>query len=245
MAIELDALATQLRTTFVLDASGRIERENDPDRSPGPRFWLAGCASGNVVGVRADVPEAAAVEVLALAATEAPFHAPGARPRHFDRYVELLSHRGRAPEPEFGLLYSFPHGVTHASAVALVDSESDEGERLLETLARDGMPEGLRAMGFGDVSEFWAPWCVALHEGQAVSVAFAARLSEGGAEIGVATATAWRGRGYATAAAARWSALPSLRSRRLFYGTTQANASSQRVAARLGLRPLGANLRLG
>jgi len=89
-----------------------------------------------------------------------------------------------------------------------------------------------------------APWCVALHDRQVASVAFAARLSKAGAEIGVATAPEMRGRGYAATAVARWSRLRSLRSRALFYSTDQTNGSSQRVAARLGLRFLGASVRL-
>jgi hypothetical protein len=53
-------LAIDFRTLFVLAPGGRIERENDPDHSPGPRFWLAGCASGNVSGDRFDVSEGVA-----------------------------------------------------------------------------------------------------------------------------------------------------------------------------------------
>ncbi|MCI0391566.1 MAG: GNAT family N-acetyltransferase [Acidobacteria bacterium] len=76
------------------------------------------------------------------------------------------------------------------------------------------------------------------------SVVFAARLSKAGAEIGVATAPEMRGRGYAATAVARWSRLRSLRSRALFYSMVQTNGSSQRVTARLGLRSMGASLRL-
>ena len=35
-------LATQLRTLFVLTCTVRIDCENDPERSRGPRLWLAG-----------------------------------------------------------------------------------------------------------------------------------------------------------------------------------------------------------
>ncbi|HEU4534526.1 MAG TPA: hypothetical protein VFS00_10425, partial [Polyangiaceae bacterium] len=229
---------------FLTSASGRIERENDPDRSPGPRFWLAGCAAGNVFGVGAGVPERDAEELLALAATEPPWRAPRDRPRYFERYLALLARGGDVPRSAAGLLYALPHRATDEPAVALVDSESDEGRRLYDTLAREGLPVGLLKLGFRDVSEFWAPWCAALHDGRPASVAFAARLSDAGAEVGVATAVGLRGRGYAAAATARWASLPSLRSRQLFYGTDQENASSQKVAARLGLRLVGPNLRL-
>ncbi|KGM34436.1 GNAT family acetyltraansferase, partial [Inquilinus limosus MP06] len=52
MADDIGRLAIQLGTLFRLTAGGRIEGENDPDRSPGPRLWLAGCAAGTVFAVR-------------------------------------------------------------------------------------------------------------------------------------------------------------------------------------------------
>jgi RimJ/RimL family protein N-acetyltransferase len=143
-----------------------------------------------------------------------------------------------------GVIYELPNDLEYEPDAPLIDSESDKGERLYAYLSIHGMPSGLSDMGFRDVSDFWAPWCVALHDGQVASVAFAARLSKSGAEIGVTTAPAFRGRGYAAAAAARWSRLQSLQSRALFYSTDQTNGSSRRVAARLGLRFLGASLRL-
>ena len=110
--------------------------------------------------------------------------------------------------------------------------------------ATDGIPEAWFDLGFHGVADFWPPWCVALREGQIASIAFAARLGDTGAELGVATVHAHRGRGYAAAATAGWSRLESLRSRALFYSTDQINLSSKRVMARLRLRLLGASLRL-
>jgi RimJ/RimL family protein N-acetyltransferase len=104
------------------------------------------------------------------------------------------------------------------------------------------VPAGFAEMGFVDVSDFWDPWCVALQDGEVASVAFAARLSETGASLGLATQPEFRGKGYAAAATAGWTRAPALRSRALFYGTDPTNISSRRVAARLGLRFLGASL---
>ena len=63
-----------------------------------------------------------------------------------------------------------------------------------------------------------------------------------GAEVGIVTVPALRGRGYATAATAGWASLPALRRRVLFYSALQTNVSSRRVAERLGLRFLGGSL---
>jgi len=81
-------------------------------------------------------------------------------------------------------------------------------------------------------------------EGEEIAaIAIAARLGEKGAEVGVYTFSNFRGRGLAAAVTASWSAMRSLDGRALFYSTSRSNRSSQRVAARLGLRLIGASVR--
>jgi hypothetical protein len=237
-------LATQLRTLFILTSTGRIDCENDPDRSPGPRLWLAGCALANVAAVRSDVADEVAAEITGLAATEPAFTAVDTPPRYLDRYVDLLSRDAPVPQKTSGSIYELPHRMRFKSAVELIDGESQEGQRLEGHLSDHGMPYGLRELGFRSASDLWRPWCIVRVHDELVSVAFAARLSEIGAELGVATVKASRGRGYAAAAVAGWSRLSTLQSRKLFYSTEASNIASQRVIARLGLRHLGATLRL-
>jgi GNAT acetyltransferase len=244
MMSDIELLSIQFQTLFLTTGSGRIERENDPDHSSGPGLWLAGCASGNVAGLRFDVTDDLAAEIMALVVKEPPFFTEDVRPQYLDRYIELLSREGAVRKQSLGVIYELPNDLKYGPDVPLIDSESDEWERLCASLSVDGMPAGLLDMGFRDVSDFWAPWCVALHNGRVASVAFAARLSKAGAEIGVATAPEMRGRGYAAAAVAGWSRLQSLKSLALFYSTDQTNGSSQRVAARLRLRLMGASLRI-
>jgi hypothetical protein len=244
MMSDIELLWIQFQTLFLTTESGRIDRENDPDHSPGPRLYLAGCVSGNVAGLRSDVTDDLAAEIMSFVAKEPPFFTRDGHPQYLDRYTGLLSQESAVRKQSLGVIYELPNDLEYRHAVPLIDSESDEGERLHAHLSINGMPAGLMDMGFRDVSHFWAPWCVVMHDGQVASVAFAARLSKSSAEIGVATAPAFRGRGYAAAAAARWSRLQSLQSRALFYSADQTNRSSQRVAARLGLRFLGASLRI-
>jgi hypothetical protein len=227
MTSDAELLAIQFQTAFVFERSGRISTTNDPDRSPAPRFVLFGCASGNIYGVGADVTDGIAAQLMGFAATEPPFIDPCGASRHLDRYIELLS-----------------RDVAYQHDVRLICSDSVEGQGLCATLAAQGVPAGLAKMGFVDVSEFWDPWCVALRHGEVASVAFAARLSETGAGLGLATSPGLRGRGYAAAATAGWTRMPALRSRALFYSTDQTNISSQRVVVRLGLPFLGASLEL-
>jgi GNAT acetyltransferase-like protein len=235
-------LGIDYRTLFRLDDDGRIERENDPDGSPGPRFWLAGCADGNIFGMRADVPDDLTAALEDLADDEPPFIHP-AVPKHLERYLSLFGADGSAAH-NFGLIYDLPHALSYESKARLIGSDSEEGRGLMRSWAADGVPEGLFELGFRKIADFWTPWCAAAIDDEIASIAFAARLSDIGAELGLATAKAYRGRGLGAAATAGWSRLPMLRSRTLFYSTDRDNVSSQRVTARLGLRLRGASLRI-
>jgi hypothetical protein len=185
-------LAIQYRTLFLVGDTGRIERENDPDRSPGPRFWLAGCVSGNISGVRSDVADDVAAEIAALVATEPPFADLTSPPTHLDRYIDLLARDAAAPREMRGLIYELPHYLQHESRVRLIDDESNEGRCLHQFFSIHGLPDGFAELGFRSISDLWRPWCVALVNGEVASVAFAARISETGAELGVTTAKAFR-----------------------------------------------------
>jgi hypothetical protein len=237
-------LAIQFKTAYVFADSGRISTTNDPDRSPAPRFALLGCTSGNAYGVRLDVTDSVTFQLMGLAASEPPFIAQSGASRHLGRYIELLTHDALVPRCRLGLTYLLPNDIGYQHGVQLISSDSAEGQAFRARLAANGMPAGLAEMGFVDVSELWDPWCVALHDGEAASVAFAARLSAAGAGLGLATAPKLRGKGYAAAATAGWARMPALRSRALFYNTERTNISSRRVVARLGLRFLGASLEL-
>jgi hypothetical protein len=243
MLLGTDWLNIDYRTLFRLRADGRIARENDPDCSPGPRFWLGGCAEGNIFGVRADMPDDVTAELESLAAAEPPFAHP-ATPRYLERYLAVLARHHPVAHHNLGLIYELPHSLSCMRPAHLIGSDTDEGRDLMLALSTGGMPESLCELGFRNVADFWPPWCVAIVDGEIASIAFSARLSEVGAELGVATAKALRGRGLAAAATAVWSRLPSLQTHTLFYSTDRGNISSQRVTTRLGLLLRGASLRI-
>ena len=238
MAAGIERLQVQRRTGFVLDAHGRLLAVNSPDRARPPRFVLAGCVSGNLASVSAELDEATADGLLALAAGEPSFCRLGDAPRHLQRYLDLL----QTAQAELELDHEMTRPELPGVETALVASDTSEGAALLESLRRKGMPAGLFNMGFVDVGEFWNPWCAALVEGEVASIAFAARLSSDGAAVGVATAPLFRRCGLAAAAVAGWTRLPGLKGRRLFYSTRTSNTTSRSVAARLGLTPFGLTL---
>jgi RimJ/RimL family protein N-acetyltransferase len=123
------------------------------------------------------------------------------------------------------------------SDVAIARSDSGEAAPL-----RNRPPDGAN---WGD--EEWralldgalGPWAFAMAEGEVVSICHCARLWERGAEAGVWTHPDHRRRGYAAAVTAAWAALAATDGRELFYSTSADNDASQRVAARLKLRPTG------
>ena len=175
-------LSIQHSTCFLTTESGRIERENDPDHSAGPLLRLAGCAAGNIFALRSDIADGVAAELAALLSAEPPFVTPGTSPLHLDRYIELLSLDAKVPGPQLGLLYELPRSLENTSGVTLVSSDSGDGRDMQARLSTDGMPDSLVRLGFLSASDLWLPWCMALHNQQIASIAFAARLSPAGAD---------------------------------------------------------------
>ena len=240
---DLRLLAANVATNFVLSGD-RIESENDPDRSVGPRVFVGGCANGNIVRVHRDLSGAAARAVADCIASEAPWPNPRIAPRFLEEISAILAHESPVESATPGLIYQLPHGRAPVSDVKIVRSETRAGETMLARLAEKGMPRTLVKAGFAGVGDLWAPWCAALEGEEIAAVGFAARLGPLGAEIGLFTVPAYRGRGLATLLTAVWSSLDSLEDRDLFYSTLTTNRASVRVAERLGLRRLGAGVRI-
>jgi len=186
-----------------------------------------------------------AQQITTLVEREPPFAELGTRPLFIERYQELLGLNSPVPERSYAQIHHLPRGLSFEHHATIVKQGTAEGDKLFAELKRHGLPAAWRAMGFADVSHFWEPWCVAMVRGDIAAIAFAARLGESGAEIGVATLPAFRGRKLAPAVTAGWSSLPQLVTRALFYSTTRDNSASQHVIARLGLPLVGVSVRLG
>lgn len=236
---DLKLLDIQAATLFELTEAGRLRHVNSPNRSPAPRMWMGGSRNGNIVRIRADVGDETADAIEAFVEREPPLIEAHGLPVHTNEYTELLGTEAPVEEVTSGMTFAFPASLEYEHDAPVVRSCTPEGARLLARLQLQGMPEDLVEMRFVDTREFWPPWCVALDEGRIVSVAFTARLSPVGAEVGITTVPGSRGRGFAAAATAAWSSLPSLKGRVLFYSCDADNVSSRRVAARLGLDFIG------
>jgi predicted GNAT family acetyltransferase len=81
-------------------------------------------------------------------------------------------------------------------------------------------------------------------DGRTVSVCNTARFTARAAEAGLATAEKFRGRGYGPRVTAAWAAAVRAEGRIPLYSTWWANAASQAVARKLGLRQYAVDLHI-
>jgi hypothetical protein len=236
---DLEILDIHGQTAFTFDAQGRMIHESAPNRSPGRRFSFAGCRDGNLAVVRADVAEPVARELVHLVASEPPLANPESEPAHLEEYRGLLQAEAAAAiEHYHGLLWVFPDTLKYQVPIELVLSGTREAGRLLRGLG-GSMPASLIEIGFRTPEDLWEPWCIAMADGQIASIAETVRTGPAGAEVGVDTALAFRGQGFGAAVTAGWSQHPGISQVMRFYSTGRENASSGRLAERLGLRFLG------
>jgi hypothetical protein len=241
-------------TIFAMSSSGRIQRQNDPDLSSGPRLFFAGCPQGNIAHVRDDVEDEIAGRLLAIAADEPPWRDPWVLPQSIGKLLDVFSNNApfaTGPASRIPLnvgtsvIYQLPHHLKYQHAANIVRSDSVEGAQMVARFNQRGMPQPMLDAGFKSVADLWEPWCIAIEGEEVAAIAFAARLGAVGAEIGVYTFPNFRSRGFAAAVTASWSSMASLDGYVLFYSTSRINRSSQWVASRHGLRMIGASFSVG
>lgn len=235
-------LALQAHTLFEISPRLKMMRSRDPDQSPPPQLYMAGCEDGWVGYVREDIDDAQTRAIDEMVQREPPARGPGATPHFAEQYAEVL---GSDPltDHNYGPVHRMPRGLTADCDAAIVREGSDDGVALVERITREGVPRGLFDAGFVDLSHFWSPWVVAMVGGDIAAMAFCVRDGLMAREVGVFTVSGYRGRGYAAAVTAAWSTMHP-RHPVLFYSTHRDNASSQRVIARLGLPFLGESMRI-
>ncbi len=237
-------LALDASTLFTLSDTGRILRENDPDQSPGPTVFFAGCSDGNQIYVHQRVDNDVTTRALKLLAEEPLWLNPDTLPAAMPAVLSLLESETHGKAVERSLIYQLPHRPVVAGDLTFICSGSKEGAWLLNDLQHNGMPKHLVGAGFVSLHDFWAPWCVVMDKQTIAALAFAARLGAQGAEVGVYTFPGWRSQGFAAAVTAKWSSLPDLAGLELFYSSSRENRSSRKVAERLGLQCFAAGLRI-
>jgi RimJ/RimL family protein N-acetyltransferase len=224
---DLALLAIQIGSS--LDARGRITG----------RFGvtLASCGDGQALWIGAEVAEPLARE-LAAAFDQAPRPVnPGDPPPALERCAQLLAAAGGGDplERAAGPSYVFPPGARLASGAA------DAAIIASDARARIVNPGNWEPIEWDElIAGQLGPWTIAVDGARAISICHTpGPLTERAAECGVWTDPAYRGRGLAAATATAWLPLVAAPDRQVFYSTEFTNVSSQRVAQRLQLRPIG------
>jgi len=225
---DLMLLRIEIETLWTTDDRGRIK---------GPDLVIGSSALGNTVAVGSAVADdLAAVLVAAVDAAPAP-HDLTQPPTAVEQCRQLLAETVRPVEltRSSGPSYLIPETVSCEPTAALVRSDGRDVASLRAANPGNWAPNEWAQLLEGRLG----PWVMAVRDDQVISICHTARCRARGAEAGVWTRPEFRSQRHAAAVTAAWAALMRPTGRHLFYSVARTNASSQRVAARLGLRPIG------
>lgn len=199
---------------------------------------IACTAGAHALWVGSEVPDAIAAELSEAFAVSVAARDPAARPAVLDRCREILV---REVDEHAGPSFVFPDAVPAFPGIRIERCDDPPHPALRHANPGNWMPAEWDELIAGQLG----PWTMVLEGERAVSICHTPRaLAPRHAECGVWTAPGCRGRGYAAATAAAWIPLVRTSERILFYSTDADNRSSQRVAMRLWLRPIGWTWRL-
>jgi hypothetical protein len=203
-----------------------------------PDLVLACAREGMRVRVTPDVPEWLATLARAEVESASPRMDVMLPPPLVERMRLLLEDAlgaSVAMTAESGPSYVIHQGVHAATSAQLVRSDAPGIDLLRQANPGNWAIDEWQHLLQGDLG----PWVMATVEQRVVSICHTARSSSRAAEAGVWTHPDHRGQGHAAACTAEWASLMRPSQRLLYYSTSRTNGSSQRVAARLGLRHLG------
>jgi RimJ/RimL family protein N-acetyltransferase len=200
---------------------------------------IACSADDQALWIGADVPDALATE---LAATFDPAPASMAPAQPLELCRRLLDGKGPPLPCRAGPSFLIEAAPQLWSGLRIERSDASTGDAL-----RNANPGNWHPVEWGELLDGrLGPWAIAVEGGLVVSICHTpGPVTARGAECGVWTHAAFRGRGYAAAVVSEWAAILRPSGRYLFYSTQADNLSSQRLARRMQLRPLGWTWRFG
>lgn len=233
----VELLRQEIDTQWTRGERGRLARVREPDGAPAPDVVLGVADDGSCLAIGSEVDDRVADRLESSCRDGTPQPDPAQPPSVVSKAYDILRGSLGAVELSSGPCYVFPPSTSFASPAVIIRSADEDSSRV-----GDDSPPGL-AWSRGGWRSLLAgergPWAMASVDGRVVAVCHSARLFEAGAEAGVWTHPDFRGRGHAAAVSAAWASLVAASGREPFYSTSADNRSSQRVAARLGLRPIG------
>jgi RimJ/RimL family protein N-acetyltransferase len=145
------------------------------------------------------------------------------KPAYFHDYIAIL----QGQRITMGPCFAFPVRPKHSEQVVRIDRGNAE-------LLQGGFEWALSEVDYAQ------PFVALVCDGKAVSICRSVRITPQAHEAGLETLEAYRGRGYASSAAAGWAAAVRERGALPLYSTSWDNAASRSVAKKLGLILYGA-----
>jgi GNAT superfamily N-acetyltransferase len=203
---------------------------------------IACAANGQALWIGADVPDALAAELAATFDPAPVPMVPAQPPRALDHCRRLLDAGGRALSFSAGPSFLIEVPPQLGSGLHIERSDAWTGDAL-----GNANPGNWHPVEWGELLDgCLGPWAMAIEGALVVSICHTpVPVTERGAECGVWTHPAFRGRGYGAAVVSAWAEILRPSGRYLFYSTRADNLPSQRLARRLQLRPLGWTWRFG
>jgi RimJ/RimL family protein N-acetyltransferase len=197
---------------------------------------IATAHGGNLLFVGSEVPNAVAQSLVDAMAGSPRAARLDDEPPAIGSCRRILERAGASLSLRRGPVYIVASDVRTENDAEIVRSDGNVVERLRGSNPRNWEPDEWDDLLDGRLG----PWTAAIVEARVVSIAHTpCPMTARAAECGVWTESLHRGRGYAAATTTAWADILRPTGRRLFYATDAENLSSQRVAARLGLRCIG------
>ena len=201
----------------------------------GPRLVIATAVDGVATAFGAEVPDALVDRMQKTVVRMPALNDPAQPPAALEACRQLFTDHGGPVAVSSGPSYVVEGPIAFESAAEIVSSVSTDIGRL-----RDANPGNWEADEWNDLLDgVLGPWAMAWRGDQVIAICHTARNADHAVEAGTWTHPDFRGQGHAAAVTAAWAPLVAAGGRIVFYSTSADNRSSQRVAARLGLRPIG------
>ena len=229
MISDRELMRMHVEALFTHDADGHLDRVNEPDGAPAPRFFLGRTRDGDVWrfrrdvdhGLREELEAAIRGDVLATGALDSPVS--------LSRYEEILARSAPVQRTWVGPAFCFPPALSTTTEAVLV---TEENVHVLRPLLEAWIPD----------TRVCQPMFALIVDGSAVAVCASVRQTSDAHEAGVDTAPSHRGRGYAPRVVAAWARAVRDMNRVPLYSTSWKNEASRAVARKLALIQFGSDL---
>ena len=233
---ELDLLDIEIGTIWRVDGQRRLLL--DPGQEgPVPLLVVGVWQEERIMATANDLSEAIHTALAEIVNSGETSPEPFVAPSYLQAGADALAHSHGPVMIEGGPSFTIPPGTRNSSSAVIHTECANPSAAFLTTPPAETRwePDEWRHLLTGDLG----PWAMAALDERIVSICHSARLTSRAAEAGVWTDPAFRGKGHAAAVTAAWADLIRPSGLHIFYSTSSANLSSQRVASRLNLRPIG------